>query len=66
MEYGAYLIAVLLIEKDVFFKELEHDLQFEKAIKLHNDFINSKFNDENISEYDCILKFLKNIKYENS
>ena len=39
---------------------LEFDLAFNTINKYYNDFITSNYNDENISEYDCIIDYLNN------
>ena len=62
MEYGAYLIAVFLNHSDEVFRDLEHDLQYEKAIALYKEFVESEFNNESKTEYDCISEFLNELK----
>ena len=39
---------------------LEYDLAFELIPKYYNKFFISNYNDENLSEYDSILSYLKN------
>lgn len=64
MNYSEYLFSCLLKLYSKKFKELEYDLQYELGIKEYKDFENSKFNNINKSEYDCIIDYLKN-KYYN-
>ena len=65
MNYNVYLFSCLLKIYDKEFNELEYDLQFQRAPKLYEDFFSSDFNNENQSEYDCIVAYLKD-KYPNA
>ena len=42
--------------------ELSYDLAFGEISKYYLDFCNSNYNDENLSEYDAILNYVKNYK----
>ena len=42
--------------------ELSYDLAFGEISKYYLDFCNSNYNDENLSEYDAILNYIKNYK----
>lgn len=65
MNYNVYLFSCLLKIYDKEFNELEYDLQFQRVPKLYEDFFESDFNNENKSEYDCMIEYLedKYIKY---
>ena len=39
---------------------LEYDLSFDLIPKYYNDFFVSNYNDDNVSEYDAIISYLKN------
>ena len=65
MNYNVYLFSCLLKIYDKEFNELEYDLQFQRAPKLYEVFFASDFNNENQSEYDCIVAYLKD-KYPNA
>ena len=55
--YGVFAIAIQLKNKD--YKVI--DLLWQEAIDLYKEFLNSKFNDINQSELDCINKFMKQL-----
>ena len=40
--------------------ELSYDLAFGEISKYYLDFCNSNYNDENLSEYDAIISYIKN------
>ena len=42
--------------------ELEYDLQFALDNILHEQFLNSDFNNAKETEYECIINFLKKLK----
>jgi hypothetical protein len=44
------------------FEQMEYDIQFDVTIEEYVIFENSKFNDGNIGEYECIINYL-NDKY---
>ena len=39
---------------------LEYDLCFSLIHKYYNDFLKSNYNDDNLSEYDAIINYIKN------
>ena len=55
--YGVFAIAIQQKNKD--YKVI--DLLWQEAIDLYKEFLNSKFNDINQSELDCINKFMKQL-----
>ena len=57
--YGVFCIAAQLEQNN---REL--DIVWDKAIQLHDEFRNSRFNNFEKSELDCINEFLKE-KYKN-
>ena len=63
ISYSEYLFSNLLKLYDKEFEEMEYDLQFESIRKLYDKFHDSKFNDINKGEYDCIIAYLKD-KYK--
>jgi arginine/lysine/ornithine decarboxylase len=52
--YGVFCIAIQLEQNT---REL--DVLWDKALKLYDEFQNSKFNNPEESELECINKFLK-------
>jgi len=52
--YSIFCIASQLLEG----KERDLDEVWETSTKLYDEFLNSKFNDYNKSELDCINEFL--------
>jgi hypothetical protein len=44
-----------------FFEDQSLDLIWESCCGHYNDFLNSKFNDSNKSEYDCIADYVRNL-----
>lgn len=56
--YNIFLMLELARLKGVISKTLEYDTMWGEATALREDFDNSKYNDENKSEYDAILEFL--------
>jgi hypothetical protein len=52
--YSIFCIASQLLEGN----ERDLDVIWETATKLYDEFLNSKFNDYNKSELDCINEFL--------
>ena len=60
MDYSEYLFSCLLKLYDKEFDELPYDLQFGESKTRYEEFYASKHNDENKSEYDCIIAFLVN------
>lgn len=63
MQYGEFLFYALTQEvknpKHPLTK-LEYDLAFSLVEKYYDQFVNSNYNDENISEYDAIINYLQN------
>lgn len=60
MTYSFYLFCKL---RDIMLpNELPYDITFDNDIELYNIFLNSKFNNENVGEYECIVNFLQNCK----
>ena len=56
MNYSFYLFSKLF---DVVINlECEYDVMYEFINDLFNDFEFSKYNDSNLGEYECIVKFL--------
>lgn len=64
MIYSEYLFSCLLKLYDKKFDELPYDIQFGGIMMHYYEFWTSKHNDENKSEYDCMINFL-NEKYPN-
>lgn len=72
--YNIFLMIELAKVVKVINSELPYDETFDLGVALYSEFENSKYNDENIPEYECILSFLKDkfnsfdekIKIENS
>jgi hypothetical protein len=62
MDYNQYLFSCLMKLFDSEFEQMEYDIQFDVAIEEYVIFENSKFNDGNIGEYECIINYL-NDKY---
>lgn len=58
MIYSEYLFSCLLKLYDKEFDESPYDIQFEQIMMRYYEFFTSKYNDENKSEYDCIINFL--------
>ena len=40
--------------------KLEYDLCFSLIHKYYNDFLESNYNDDNLSEYDAIINYINN------
>ncbi len=59
MDYNQYLFSCLMKLFDSEFEQMEYDIQFDVAIEEYVIFENSKFNDGNKGEYDCIVEYLK-------
>lgn len=57
MNYNKFLFAMLI--KDMIASDLEYDMLYDIAIREYKYFEDSDFNDENISEYDCIVAYIK-------
>jgi len=62
--YQIYLFLQLIqcFNKD--FAELPYDIQFEEGCELLKEYENSIYNNDNKSEYDCMVEFL-NDKYKH-
>jgi hypothetical protein len=58
--YNIYLMIELAKCKEMMPNNLEYDLAWSRGIELHNEFSQSKYNDEFKPEYECILEFLSN------
>lgn len=58
MDYNQYLFSCLMKLFDKEFDEMPYDRQFDKAIVEYELFENSKFNDGNKGEYECIVEYL--------
>jgi hypothetical protein len=63
MDYSLYLFSNLVKFYDKEFDDSCYDEQWDDLPKMYEEFENSKFNDPNESEYECIVEFLKD-KYE--
>lgn len=57
--YSFHLFSQLALNKYNDLAEMEYDLQFNKLIELHKKFLNSPYNVDKMSEYDCIKAFLE-------
>lgn len=62
MNYNQYLFSCLMKLFDKEFEQMEYDIQFDVAIAEYEIFENSKYNDVNRPEYECIVDYL-NDKY---
>jgi len=58
MDYNQYLFSCLLKLFDKEFEQMEYDIQFDVAIAEYEIFENSKYNDVNRPEYECIVEYL--------
>jgi hypothetical protein len=47
------------VEQRVGDLKLEYDLSYPVLVDTLNDFIDSDLNDENFSEYDCMVNYIK-------
>ena len=63
MNYNLYLFSNLVKFYDNEFANACYDEQWDNLPEMYEEFENSKFNDPNESEYDCIIEFLKD-KYK--
>ncbi len=54
--YGIFCMATAMNNEDQNTRQL--DIWWDKAIELYDEFANSKFNDHNQSELDCINQFI--------
>ena len=57
--YSNFLMINLAKQFGLIEFELEYDLQWAEGLILHEQFVNSGFNDEKYPEYDAIVNFLK-------
>jgi hypothetical protein len=62
MNYSQYLFSCLVKLFDEEFEQMPYDVQFDATIDEYEIFENSKFNDGNKGEYECIVDYL-NDKY---
>ncbi len=60
MNYSQFLFSQLLSLYDEDFSNLAYDIQFAEAMVLHQEFEQSNFNVDILSEYDCIINYLNN------
>lgn len=60
IEYSAFLFSQLFMLRQEF-ANMEYDLAFPIMLRHMHIFEQSKYNDENKSEYDCIIDYLNNI-----
>ena len=58
MNYNQYLFSCLMKLFDSDFEQMEYDIQFDVAIAEYEEFENSKYNDVNRPEYECIVEYL--------
>tara|TARA_R100000655_G_scaffold97158_1_gene139959 strand:- start:1030 stop:1239 length:210 start_codon:yes stop_codon:yes gene_type:complete len=58
--YGVYCIIDMAV--GIIDKKEGYDIAWNKGIQLYDKFLNSKFNNPNKSELDCINNFLNNLK----
>tara|TARA_R100001015_G_C4635284_1_gene204423 strand:- start:2649 stop:2864 length:216 start_codon:yes stop_codon:yes gene_type:complete len=58
--YGVYCIIDMAV--GIIDKREGNDIVWEKGIELYDSFLNSKYNNPNKSELDCINNFLNNLK----
>ena len=58
--YQIYLFLQLLQAYDKEYKTEPYDIQFEKGCVLLDEYENSTYNNDNKSEYDCMVEFLIN------
>jgi hypothetical protein len=65
MNYAEYLFSQLLSVYDDGFKNAPYDEQFYDAMRLYQDFMSSKFNQTNKSEYDSMCNYLSAGKHRN-
>lgn len=57
--YGFYLFGRLAIDMGLISKTLEYDIAYETTLSLYLQFVDSEFNDFELSEYDCIIDYIK-------
>jgi len=62
--YSIYLMMQLAIEHTLI-TVVEYDLMWENAEAMLNEFTGGEFDDEDKSEYDCIVEFLTNKEKED-
>jgi hypothetical protein len=58
--YGIFCMAMSINDND-----MELDIWWDKATRLYNEFVNSKFNKYDKSELDCINDFVSTKKTNN-
>ena len=58
-DYSIYLMIELAKVTNVLPKEMEYDLAWNRGHELYDRFTKSDWDDDNISEYQCILNFLE-------
>ena len=62
MDYTSFLFSKLLCEFNLSYSELPYDDMYVKHHKLLKEYDSSSFNIDDMSEYDCIVKFMENRK----
>lgn len=65
MTYNEFLFTQLLSCYNEDFSKLPYDVMYEKGKELYQDFENSEYNNETVSEYDCIESYLKENDFES-
>jgi len=60
LSYRFYLFSKLYDEVLAHDAELEYDILFPKVVQHYRDYLESQYNDHNMSEYECIMDFLEN------
>lgn len=68
MPYGAFLVFNLLCDTQLhgdILKEAPHDKQFSVSLAIYQDFLDSTFNTDDKSEYDCITEYIRKVDVIN-
>lgn len=59
--YYVFVLIQLCYEMKIIDKKLEYDIAWNEGSMYYDNFLNSKYNDANKSEYDCISDYLGNL-----
>tara|TARA_R110000868_G_scaffold407831_1_gene689652 strand:- start:493 stop:693 length:201 start_codon:yes stop_codon:yes gene_type:complete len=63
--YNVFLAVELARLHNLILADLEYDATWEQATSLYKDFLESPFNVDTASEYDCIYDYFKDLKLKS-